>query len=1618
MLISNILIPCITCYNIFFLSYLVVSSGGEVRLPSMTEPGPSGDKKRKRTKRVPASVSEGKDYLPRSDLTVQERSPYPVRGNEVYYKEDSDLEVEAEVGGSIVASTEEVVEERNIARMAKTGEESEMAALLRYMRESEDARRTELVEMMRHMRGGDADRQREADERRQHNRREDDRVRERRELLQEKLRGLGVYKEGSELGAFLAKFERIMKESVVDERNWAERLYPKLPERMCVRVAQERDEDVEYKEVKRVLLKAAGETAITYGNQLFEANSELFKSITAGGIAEWLRRVVEGVFQGCKSIGECRLAIALALLRRVLPQGGKAFMESRKICEWGELRDSLEDWMSGREKGNFFRPLGCGPSENTRGYRARESYVGRENVRVGNDKERNGSASGYLTCFSCGERGHRSTECKKEGKSGGSGYVYRPPTCYSCGKVGHRSTECTVRKGAASVKKEASPKKMSVLWNTKSCSAGNVAVGLVNGVRTKVLIDSGAELGSVPRALVPKNVVLCNDVRVRGYGGSEKTCESFMCEFVVGGYRKVVKTIIDESESPGVACIVPFTLVNEEEAVAYRNAVSEYEAGEKVEMNVLTRSMVREEQELDKNETEEGVIDWWSVVMPEGVTDIVQRPSSQPESLNMPEELSRVEEGHGVDDAEGSPEADKPQAKGSTENDELEEDSVTSFEEISAGSEVAEFCGVAKEVGPVKEGKDREEFKREVMSDESLKEWRELADRVERGFSWKKGMLVRTMYVTWEEHRDVLVLPRGYRDRVKTLGHDKNGHLGAEKVARIVGRHFVWPGMAKDISEHCRSCALCQVKSKHRPKRAPAIERPVLAEPFESVAVDLVGPLPKGKGGCRYILTYVCLATKWPEAVALRSITAKSVMEGLWSIFSRTSIPERVLSDQGGQFCGKVMGQLGEWLGIDKVRTSPYHPETNGAVERMHGTMKGILGKCISDGLDWVEQLSFVMYVLRQMPHADSGYSPFDLVYGFRVRTPLDALYHGLYEAEMDKLSVCDWVMRMAERLERVRDSAALRVSKSRESRMQYLNRGTKLRVFKVGDLVLYRVPGMTCKLADSWEGPYKVLEKKGAVNYKIGKIGKEKHSKVVHVNCMKEYRERASISRLDVVVEEQSEESSILSGVCDGYKEEDIQGLLSEFDDVFSEVPGNTDRVTMTIDTGDSQPIRQTPYSVPLGIREKVRDELKNLEDCGIIERCDSSWASPLVPVRKSDGGIRLCVDYRKVNAVTEKEPYYIPGFDEMVEKVGTGKVLSKVDLAKGFHQVLVEEKDRDKTCFVCPFGKFRFRRMPFGLTNAPSVFQRLMDGVLVGCDEFARVYIDDILVVSQDWKSHLTHLRKLFVILRQAGLTCKKIKCSFGKRTLEFLGHQIGGGQISVPAARVEAIRKHPLPKTRKQLRSFLGLVGFYRRFIRGFHRWSATLTPHTSTAMSRVVSWTEPMLDAFYGLCNQLCDSVCLCVPCVSDVFVLECDASSTGVGAVLSVVRGEEQLPVAFFSHQLRGAQMRYSAQELEGLGVFEAIRHFAYFLYGRRFTVITDHKGLVNMMEGRQFNRRIHNWCLKLTEFDFNVLYREGSMNVVADELSRCFGEAKADGDATHLLSEGGDVGIRRAHMKS
>ncbi len=1556
------------------------------------------------------------DYRPTYVPSDSKRSPYPWRGTEGRSGEQDasgseSVEVGLEVESEQVVEGGEETGEESMARR----EESELSVLLRYMiekderqkeeererrREEEERRKAEervRREELERYRAEETERRRREEERRGEaeearkrdwerkkeeeivRRREEDNRRDKRDLMQEKLKAMGSYREGTELVDYLGKFERVMKESEVGEAGWTERLFPRLPEGLCARISSVREGGAGYEEVKGILLKSVGETPLTYGHQLFELSGEGMKQKSAGEICEQILRVCRGVLEGCDTKERCVVALAMALTRKVMPQAGRVYLEGREIKSAEGLRDVWETWMSGRQKGNFYRPwMGDFAGERS-GIKTerREGFVSRE-----------------LTCFTCGAKGHRAVDCHKgkssESSSGGAGF--RVVTCYSCGKQGHRSTDCTVKKVGVPVKKEGGRVAKLVVEGKKD----NIAWGLVNGVRCKVLVDSGASVGVIPRELLTDSHEDCGDVHVESFHGTKKTHRSTVVTYEVGGVKRSKLAMIDERE--GVTSIVPVSLRDEEAVKAYALAVadfqreSEAEARREAEVKVLTRSQAKAEAELDMCEGDAEVEDLWCTV-----------EEFNQESLGEELETS-VEKG----EAEAMQESLRESVAGEEEEEEEEEGVAKELSSVAVSSSERELNDLARGIGPMGKGSDGTRFRECLLADESLKTWRELGKRGERGFKWDQELLLRGMYVSWEEFVDVIVVPKEFRGKIMKLGHEKCGHLGGEKVVRLVGKHFLWPGMGREILEYCSSCEVCQIKGKGRPRKAPVVDRPALSEPFESIAVDLVGPLPKGKGGCRFLLTYICLATRWPEAVALRSVTAKAVAEGLWCIFSRTAIPEVMLSDQGSQFCGRVVKQLCQLLGVQKVRTSPYHPQTNGTVERMHGTLKSVLGRCVDEKVDWVGQVPLALYVLRQMPHSDSGFSPFDLVFGFRVRTPLDALYHGIYETEGKERNVCEWVAGLMDRLERMRDCAALKMCKGKEGRLRYCNKGSKLREFVEGELVLYRIPGMSCKLADSWEGPYKVLKRMGEVNYKIGKVGKELHAKVVHVNCLKKFREREGVNRLDLVLEEDNQERNVLREDCEGLVVEELEEIVSEFGDVFSDVPGNTARVRMRIDTGDSPPIRQSPYSVPMGIRDAVREEIDNLLECGVIERSKSCWASPLVPVKKPGGGIRLCVDFRRLNEVTVKEPYYIPGLDELLERVGSGSVLSKVDLAKGFHQVEVEEQDREKTCFICPFGKYQYRRMPFGLCNAPSVFQRLMDEVLVGCAEFAKVYIDDILIVSGNWEVHVRHLRTLFGVLREAGLTCKKSKCVFGKKRLEFLGHVVGEGVMMVPRARVKALEEHPVPKTRKQLRAFLGLIGYYRRFVRDFHEWSSLLTPHTAKTSPGEVKWTSSMLDAFSKLCVSLCNHVCLCVPCKEDVFCLECDASASGVGAVLSVRREGEWKPVAFYSRQLKDAQKRYSAQELEGLALYQSVIHFAFYLYGKQFTVLTDHKSLVWLMCGRQKNRRVYGWALKLAEFQFRVEYRTGSSNVVADDLSRCHG-GDSDRD-TSLKEEGGDVG--------
>ena len=364
----------------------------------------------------------------------------------------------------------------------------------------------------------------------------------------------------------------------------------------------------------------------------------------------------------------------------------------------------------------------------------------------------------------------------------------------------------------------------------------------------------------------------------------------------------------------------------------------------------------------------------------------------------------------------------------------------------------------------------------------------------------------------------------------------------------------------------------------------------------------------------------------------------------------------------------------------------------------------------------------------------------------------------------------------------------------------------------------------------------------------------------------------------------------------------------------------------------------------------------------------------------------------------------------EEILDRVGSSGVMSKIDLSKGYYQIEVHPESREKTTFVSFVGKYMFTRMPFGLVNAPAIFQRVMERALEGCYDFSAPYIDDVIVFSSSVEEHAQHLGEVVKALGKAGLTIKKGKCVFGRTSVEYLGHRIGSGCLAVPEHRITAMEKYIQPITKKQLRAFLGAASYYRQFVYQFSWYSSALSPSTSLSAPAVVDWDEDKLRAFNHLRVSLCNMCILTIPSSEDVFCLHTDASAMGIGATLNVVRQGKELTVAFFSRQLQGAQVRYAATELEALAIVRSVHFFAHFLYGRHFEIKTDHKALTSLMSSSRLNRRLQGWALKLMDFDFTITYKPGASVGDADGLSRQAWPMETGEDTRGVSQRGGDVG--------
>ncbi len=428
---------------------------------------------------------------------------------------------------------------------------------------------------------------------------------------------------------------------------------------------------------------------------------------------------------------------------------------------------------------------------------------------------------------------------------------------------------------------------------------------------------------------------------------------------------------------------------------------------------------------------------------------------------------------------------------------------------------------------------------------------------------------------------------------------------------------------------------------------------------------------------------------------------------------------------------------------------------------------------------------------------------------------------------------------------------------------------------------------------------------------------------------------------------------------------------------------------VQMSITTR-GPPIRQRPYRIPIVKREVVGKEITRLLKQGIIRPSFSEWASPIVVVPKKNGKYRLCVDYRKLNAVTVKDSHPLPNIRDIFDTLKGASIFSLIDLRQGYHQVKLAKEDCEKTAFTCHFGLFEYTRIPFGLTNAPSVFQRYMNVVLSGLIGVAcMVYLDDIVIFGADKEQHDKHLRLVLDRLQKYRLTTQASKCTFGAKSIKLLGHIIDGDGIHMDPAKGEAIRDAPPPTDPSGIKRFLGATGYYRDLIPGFARMAAPLTNLTKKSVEW--KWTADCQKAFENLKKAMLSDNCVAFPDVNKPYNLFTDACDYAMGAVLTQTdpkTGKEKA-IYYISHQFSEVQQRWATIEKEAYALIYALGKLRPYILGSPgITAYTDHKPLLCLFTSQLRNTKIQRWSIMLSEFNVKVKYIKGEKNIKADFLSR------------------------------
>ncbi|XP_042071507.1 uncharacterized protein LOC121812727 [Haplochromis burtoni] len=498
-----------------------------------------------------------------------------------------------------------------------------------------------------------------------------------------------------------------------------------------------------------------------------------------------------------------------------------------------------------------------------------------------------------------------------------------------------------------------------------------------------------------------------------------------------------------------------------------------------------------------------------------------------------------------------------------------------------------------------------------------------------------------------------LVVPQKVRNAILTLGHSIPwaGHLGKHKTTARIKHNFYWPGLSKDVAQFCKSCPQCQITSAKIPHRAPLQPLPVIGTPFERLGMDIVGPVERSKAGNRYMLVVTDYATKYPEVFPLKSIKAKPIAFCLVQFFARVGFPREILTDQGTNFMSTLLKQVYQLLGIRSLRTSPYHPQTDGLTERFNQTLKQMLRKFVNDsGNDWDQWLPYLLFA-----------------YNILMRSGRETRWR------RDSKNILSYVIQMRERLEKMSELAQSHMVEAQQQQKSWYDKSARQRAFEPGQKVLVLLPSDNNKLLAKWQGPFEVMRKLGPTTYEVSTPGQLRSSKVLHINLLKEWVERiehkADAMLIRRVPEEDEADEQYLppAGSLDydlSHLPEDKQQQVREMckSAVFQENPGRTDIVEHDIVVREGASVRRLSYRIPERLLPSLKKEIDLMLSLGIIERSKSEWCNPVVLVPKKDESMRFCIDFRYLNSISMFDSYPTPRIDDLLERLGKARLMLQI--------------------------------------------------------------------------------------------------------------------------------------------------------------------------------------------------------------------------------------------------------------------------------------------------------------------------------------------------------------------